>query len=305
MGWFSKLLQAFGGKHNENDHENSGPPDGGRLAPGLDLAVGVGRGNSWHPVADAGRSAGHADGSTGRAFGGSIRNQPIQSGDVDRPVVFGRSPDPSAASGPVQRGLIDRAAFFAQCRAHIFGGRLDQSQVDGLEAILSRWECGRDDDMRWLAYALGTTMHETARTMRPIREYGGADYFFRMYDPLSPNTRRAALSQANGQRPGDGVRFYGRGYVQLTWRPNYLRAGQKLGIDLVGNPDLALHPAHAADIMFIGMREGWFTGKALSHYFDGDRADWVSARRIINGMDCAESIAALARGFYVALGRSS
>ena len=40
--------------------------------------------------------------------------------------------------------------------------------------------------------------------------------------------------------PNDGVRFKGRGIFQLTGRDNYIRLGQILGIDLVGNPSLAM-----------------------------------------------------------------
>lgn len=47
---------------------------------------------------------------------------------------------------------------------------------------------------------------------------------------------------------GDGFRFRGRGYVQLTGRENYAAAGTALGIDLVSNPDLAADPSVAAKI---------------------------------------------------------
>lgn len=48
--------------------------------------------------------------------------------------------------------------------------------------------------------------------------------------------------------PGDGWRFHGRGYVQLTGRDNYERAGRELGLDLATNPDLASDRANAANI---------------------------------------------------------
>ena len=74
-----------------------------------------------------------------------------------------------------------------------------------------------------------------------------------------------------------------------------------LGIDLVSNPDLALVPEHAAQIMCIGMLDGWFTGKKLGDYFTAQKTDWVNARRIINGADKAQAIADYARAFYAAL----
>jgi hypothetical protein len=201
--------------------------------------------------------------------------------------------------------MINRRFFFDQCRATLFTGKLSQGQVDGLNFILDVWEqshAGNDD--RWLAYALATAYHETAFTMQPIRERGGKAYFFRMYDPGSPVPSRARLATRMGALPGDGPLFYGRGYVQLTWRVNYDKMGKAFGIDLTSDAaaaDRVLQPDLAAKIMFKGMQDGAFTGKKLVHYFDGDTEDWKNARRIINGLDCAEAIAVYARKFYSAI----
>jgi predicted chitinase len=48
--------------------------------------------------------------------------------------------------------------------------------------------------------------------------------------------------------PGDGWKFHGRGFVQLTGRYNYERYGKALGLDLANHPDLASEPANAAKI---------------------------------------------------------
>lgn len=79
------------------------------------------------------------------------------------------------------------------------------------------------------------------------------DYFFYMYDKESPNPRRrkVALDLGNTEL-GDGARFHGRGYIQLTGRQNYRAAGEYLGIDLENNPDLAADPSIAARVA------GWF-----------------------------------------------
>lgn len=47
---------------------------------------------------------------------------------------------------------------------------------------------------------------------------------------------------------GDGERFKGRGFIQLTGRDNYKRFGDMLGIDLIKNPELAEQPEIAAKI---------------------------------------------------------
>lgn len=91
---------------------------------------------------------------------------------------------------------------------------------------------------------------------------------------------------------GDGVRYKGRGYVQITGRANYQRMGDRLGYDLVNNPELALNPNIAALITVIGMRDGMFTGVKLSDYGYGDSFDSFNARRIINGLNVADLVQA-------------
>lgn len=200
--------------------------------------------------------------------------------------------------------MIDRAVFFSGVRP-LFGGRLSQEQVRGMDALLDAWECGQDADLRWFAYQLATAKHETADTMLPIAERGGYDYFMQMYDPTSPIPRRAQMARNMGCKPGDGARYYGRGYVQLTWPANYKRAGEMLGVDLLANPNAAMDPSLAAKIMFAGMREGWFTGRRLADYFTPSGSDWIGARRIINGLDKAQIIGGYGVSFHKALEAAS
>lgn len=94
--------------------------------------------------------------------------------------------------------------------------------------------------------------------------------------------------------------YYGRGYIQITWRTNYLRLGQRIGLgtQLVDNPDLALEPRIAAHIAVVGMYEGLFTGKKLSDYdMPNGEYDFLHARRIVNAMDKAELFASYGRWY--------
>lgn len=127
------------------------------------------------------------------------------------------------------------------------------------------------------AYVLATVEHETNGTFMPVRE---------AYWVKNAETWRSRNLRY--------YPWYGRGFVQLTWKANYLEAGEKIGVDLIKDPDAAMQPDHAAKILVLGMVEGWFTGKKLSDYITLQSSEFVSARRIINGTDKDDEIAALA-----------
>jgi hypothetical protein len=164
--------------------------------------------------------------------------------------------------------------------------RFTQRQVDGIEKLLHYIEHDPGlTDVRWVAYLLTTVRHECADCWQPIVERGEPAYFLR----YEPGTR---VGQVLGNhRPGDGARYKGRGYVQLTGRANYRQFGLRLSLGLEEDPDLALDPTISYRITSLGMRQGLFTGKALSHYLHGTVTDYRNARRIINHLDCADRIA--------------
>jgi putative chitinase len=204
-------------------------------------------------------------------------------------------PAPARPLGIVgEVGLDEPQAFFEAMReSGIFGKSLKPDQVSGLESVLSAAkEAGWP--VAFTAYALATACHETAYTMQPVREA-----FWLSEGWRSKNLR---------YHP-----FYGRGYVQLTWKDNYVRADRELGLGgrLNANLDLAMEPGIAAKIMVKGMQEGWFAGDksgqrhTLARHLPTDGAagvaQFTSARRIINGTDKAAKIAGEAVKFQSAL----
>lgn len=200
--------------------------------------------------------------------------------------------------------MIDRKKFFDGIRQQPFSGKLNKDQVSGTSAILDEWERRQLIDLRQLAYMLATAKWETDHTMQPISERGGVAYLTKNYDITGA---RPALARRNGNTTaGDGVKYCGRGYVQLTWKNNYAMMSKLLksggiAVDLVQNPDLAMRPDIAAFVLFEGMQRGSFTGKRLLDYFTKSGSDWINARRIINGTDRAADIAAIAKAFYADL----
>lgn len=182
---------------------------------------------------------------------------------------------------------MNRDTFFAAI-SPLFGS-FSQKQIAGIEILL---DCAPADmPPAHRAYCLATVFHETAKRMQPIFEFGGKDYF-RKYDG------RASLGNS---QPGDGFKYRGRGYVQITGRRNYRFAGEKLSIDLIAEPDRALEPRIAAQILYRGMTEGWFTGARLDGFLTSAKTDYRAAREIVNGLDKADLIAGYALVFEKAL----
>jgi hypothetical protein len=208
--------------------------------------------------------------------------------------------DPRTPSTPVQASSAQAAdatsaqakyligdstpAFFDKIKSSIFKDGLSSSQISSIDAIIGYWRTKyKSSDTRMLAYMLATTYHETGKTMLPIEEYGKG---------------RGTLYATPAE---NGKVYYGRGFIGLVWAANYKKMGDILGVDLYNNPDLALDQNISAAILIEGMMRGAFSGKKLSDFFDGDRTDWINARRVVNGLDNARIIAEYAERFFQAL----
>jgi predicted chitinase len=70
--------------------------------------------------------------------------------------------------------------------------------------------------------------------------------------------------------------YYGRGFIQLTWKSNYERYEKLLGASLVGTPNLAATPEVAARILALFFKENRVDQAA-------NNADWKRVRKIVNG----------------------
>ena len=158
-----------------------------------------------------------------------------------------------------------------------------------------------------IAYILATARHETAN-FQTLEEYAsGAAY-------------EGRLNLGNNE-VGDGIKFKGRGYVQITGRGNYTKFSDVTGKDLINNPELVMEPNLAAFILVYGMKNGSFIpdnklDKFAYNYSPeepevidgiakaGDRAiNFIMARGIVNGNDQAMLINNYAREYVIRINK--
>jgi hypothetical protein len=156
-----------------------------------------------------------------------------------------------------------------------------------LPLILNECLKNRVTDRGQIAYVFATAEHES--------------HFGRFMMELADGSAYEGRRDLGNTVSGDGPRFKGRGFVQITGRRNYTNWARKLGIDLINRPEQASIPEIAATILVRGMRDGDFTGVSLSDFILGNRRDFFNPRRIVNGLDRANHIAQIAQAYFKAL----
>ncbi|WP_417723677.1 M15 family metallopeptidase [Salipiger sp.] len=144
------------------------------------------------------------------------------------------------------------------------------------------------DDTAMGAMAVGTIRAETAGFV-PISEFRSKFNTkttpFDLYDAGTSIGKRLGNTHA-----GDGPRFKGRGFVQLTGRFNYANIGKQIGRDLLSDPELANDPELASAILarFLKNKED-----KIRNALSGD--DLKTARKLVNGG--SHGLAAFTEGF--------
>jgi putative chitinase len=118
-----------------------------------------------------------------------------------------------------------------------------------------------------------TTSPRVAAFLAQILHESGSFQFLR---ELASGTAYEGRKDLGNTQPGDGVRYKGRGFIQLTGRANFRSAGSDLGLDLENNPDLAEQPDIAARLAV------WFWNKKNLNV-RADAGDFVGITRAING----------------------
>lgn len=200
--------------------------------------------------------------------------------------------------------------FFQDVR-RIFGRALTQRNVDSLNLILAEAD-RRGVSNDWLAYILATAHGESAfdYARQENMNYSAAR-IAQVWPRLASRAQElagqpkrlanAAYANRNGngnEDSGDGWRFRGQGFVQITGRANY----RKFGIE--DAPARALERNTSTRILFDGMIRGMFTGRRLADFEVPGGFDFVEARRIVNGTFEAARYAAWAHEYQGAIERA-
>lgn len=223
--------------------------------------------------------------------------------DGEAPKPAAAKPKPAASGGT---RLRDEAAFFAALKTAFRA--FNPSQRAGTLDILAG--CGAAKwGVAFTANALGTAWLETAEQMQPVHEAfwvkqpGRDAYYRKMYDIEGQRPKKAR--ELGNDRPGDGIRYHGRGYPQTTGRNNYKKAEDHFGLPFVAEPDLIMDAKVAAQVMVWGMETGGFTGLKLGKFLPaagpGTAEQHKQARKVINGSDRWEDLSAFSMKFQKAL----
>ncbi|MCT8955045.1 glycoside hydrolase family 19 protein [Pseudomonas lundensis] len=107
-------------------------------------------------------------------------------------------------------------------------------------------------------------------------ESGQLKYVKEIWGPTKAQARYEGRDDLGNTQPGDGSKYRGRGFIQVTGRANYKACGEALGLDLVNHPELLEKPQHAC------MSAAWFWASGgLNTLADAGQFDKITQR--ING----------------------
>jgi len=200
----------------------------------------------------------------------------------------------AGSAGKLLQALDNRVGLIGKPIVELqpdFEFRRNQSQANRDKSAAAIIEAARAKQLSnaQIAYVLATAEHESD-SFKTLEEY-------------SSGTQYEGRADLGNTRPGDGARFKGRGYVQLTGRLNYTRYSEISGLQLARLPIIVMNwPALSVFIIVDGMLRGVYTGRRLADFVNRSKQDFFNARQVINGHDRAEKIADQASDWLRQLG---
>lgn len=154
---------------------------------------------------------------------------------------------------------------------------------------------GINTEERWTALIAQCALESEFFTRTEENMYYKASTLMRVWPSRFKSIEKAKQYAANPEKlansvyggrmgndkPGDGYRYRGRGYIQLTGKNNYRRAGLALGIDLLKTPSLAAEPAYAWLIAAWFITSTKYKGRTIARW--ADMRAWDKVSRAVNG----------------------
>ncbi len=126
------------------------------------------------------------------------------------------------------------------------------------------------------AYEINTSLRICHFLAQVLHESGAFRFTAEIWGPTPTQLRYEGRTDLGNDAPGDGFKYRGRGWIQLTGKANYKVASAELNQDFVNNPDLLEQYPGAALIA------GWYWDKHnLNALADND--DILSITKRING----------------------
>jgi putative chitinase len=151
----------------------------------------------------------------------------------------------------------------------IAGREVDESVLPSLLASMRK-------------FAIDTPARAAAFLAQVAHESGGFRYLKEIWGPTPAQLRYEGRVDLGNTEPGDGKRFMGRAFIQVTGRSNYKMVGDALGIDLINHPETLELPRVAAEAS-----AWWWASRKLNVLadHDDDESFELITRRINGGLN--------------------
>lgn len=125
-------------------------------------------------------------------------------------------------------------------------------------------------------FAITTPARQAAFLAQIGHESGGLMYTRELWGPTPAQVRYEGRADLGNTHPGDGSKYRGRGFIQITGRANYAAAGKALHLDLIDHPEILEDPE-----MVAVSAAWWWKSHGLNEL--ADAGDFQRITRIING----------------------
>lgn len=214
-----------------------------------------------------------------------------------------------------ETGQVTEAADFIAEKLAPVARRVNPSAKDNISKILLECNFYGVNDKSHIAYVLASAHHESfmGNTSLPGKDGTPRNGMLEIWGPTNdqlkyePSSSKA--TELGNTNPGDGYKYRGRGFVQITGRANYRAYAnflktRSISVDLEADPDSATNPNNAAIILVHGLRDGKFRPPhRLSSFGTNCSYDFVEARKIVNAdmSENGDKIAEIAKKYLRAL----